>query len=162
MSTNNTHQIRPRFQLSNPKPAEELMSLLVDRIPNTTATIHGSTVGFHASIKLSEQEQEFWSPQLDIEIEEAEKGSVIKGLFGPRPNLWLLYMFLYLCCGFVLIFSLIAGFSQLSMENTPIGFYAAAPCVLIAIGLRVSAIYGQKKMKHQIEHLYNFLLEITT
>ena len=54
----------------------------------------------HIIIDVPKDENHFWSPQLNIEIEQNENNkSIVKGLFGPKPNcLDLIYVFSFCGC----------------------------------------------------------------
>ena len=91
-----TIEIRPRFQ----KTVELSQQKILDRIQNSLDSddipIKGYIVDHHVVLKVLEKDRHFWSPQLDLEIEEKEEGCLIRGIFGPHPSVWFMfYLLLY-------------------------------------------------------------------
>ena len=116
-------ELRPRFRITTSKPTEEVIKNLSNERTRDSTKINGRVVDHHAVLKLPENEISFWSPQLDIEVETNSDGKgEVRGLFGPRPNLSLLFMFIYMVFAILTFFAITWGFSQLSNGQTVIGF----------------------------------------
>jgi hypothetical protein len=78
--------------------------------------------GHHIWFYIGLLHREKHSPHLHLEIEKMEDGNTfIRGLYGPDPVLWTLFMFLhFVVAGLFVIFSMIA-FSKWSLDQ-PFGF----------------------------------------
>lgn len=78
--------------------------------------------GHHIWLHVDLLNREKYSPHLHLEIEKMEDGNTsIRGLYGPDPVLWTLFMFLhFVVAGIFIIFSIIT-FSKWSL-NQPFGF----------------------------------------
>ena len=78
--------------------------------------------GHHIWFYIGLLHREKHSPHLHLEIEKMEDGNTfIRGLYGPDPVLWTLFMFLhFIVAGLFVIFSMIA-FSKWSLDQ-PFGF----------------------------------------
>ncbi|SHG07829.1 hypothetical protein SAMN05444396_104190 [Flavobacterium segetis] len=68
------------------------------------------TRGTHIWINIIGSEKRYYSPHLHLELEaKSENETHIRGLFGPDPTLWTLFMFLhFVIAGIFLIFTGIA------------------------------------------------------
>ncbi len=54
----------------------------------------------HIIIDVPKKEEHFWSPQLNLEVVKSEENkSIVKGLFGPKPQVWTLFMFIHFVVG---------------------------------------------------------------
>jgi len=78
--------------------------------------------GHHIWFYIGLLHREKHSPHLHLEIEKMEDGNTfVRGLYGPDPVLWTLFMFLhFVVAGLFVIFSMIA-FSKWSLDQ-PFGF----------------------------------------
>ena len=80
-------------------------------------------------------------------------GSVLRGRFGPHPEMWTLFIFLYMAVGFLATIGLILGFVQWQSGMDPWGFWGVGigvPSLAVLYG--ISAI-GQKLSAYQMEEL---------
>ena len=152
-------QLKLRFQITSPLPKEQLVDLLKSRMTKNTDRIHGPVLRDHATINLPINQQSIWSPQLNLDFNQEGSGTVIKGSFGPKPSIWLFFMFIYIVCGFVIIFGGIIGMSQISMDKPPIGIYPIPFCILISFGVYYASVYGKKKSQPQMIKLMKYLLK---
>src|SRR5690625_7851659 len=65
---------------------------------NHKQVIFGFANNEMAELQLYKDSEKYWSPQLQIRIEENEENSdflEIRGVFGPRSSVWTFFMFLY-------------------------------------------------------------------
>lgn len=118
--TSSKHKLNTRFRWVSPQPADTIIKHIKEHFdvhqPDLTLKIERHYV----KIGIPTKEQTFWSPQLGINIYENEEGTVIRGLYGPKPNVWLLFWFGYIFLGFV---TLLAGMYVLSMRSLGIFSY---------------------------------------
>ena len=102
--------IRPRFQIPSGLSQAKLLEKIRTALEQPDAPVKGTIIDHHVILRIPVAHQHYWSPQLDLEIEETEKRTVIKGLFGPNPSVWFMYIFFYSVLSFVSIMVLIMGF----------------------------------------------------
>ncbi|MFT5722949.1 MAG: hypothetical protein ACI9JN_000054 [Bacteroidia bacterium] len=100
-------EIRPRFRKQSQQSLEALLSQLQLIFDNNEDQILGSIVHRHATVNIPLDQAHFWSPQLTLNFEEVDEGTLIRGLYGTNPNVWLLFMFLYFFMGFVAMMLLV-------------------------------------------------------
>ena len=94
-STINEVVLRPRFKFERNQNNEELLSLF-DKAKQAQSNFIVSRIDNHVFLKLPKQKQHFWSPQLHLEIDNVdENNSIIRGLFGPNPTVWTMFMFFH-------------------------------------------------------------------
>ncbi|CAM1342957.1 GTP-binding protein [Tenacibaculum amylolyticum] len=87
--------LKPRFQIDFGMNADVLVSKISKEITDEKK-YKIKLVDNHMVIDIPEKENHYWSPQLNLEIEElTEKQSKIRGLFGPKPQVWTLFMFIH-------------------------------------------------------------------
>jgi hypothetical protein len=129
------------------------MSILRERLRGTDYMECTRSKGRCAYFFVDEEERKIWSPHLSIQVEPEGDGSILRGRFGPHPELWTLYMFLYTAVGFLAVMGLILGFVQWQSDMTPWGYWGVAggvPGILLLYGISAT---GQKLSAHQMEEL---------
>jgi hypothetical protein len=92
--------LRPRFSIDLNKNYQEIITNFSDAFKDDKTKFRGSIVDGHIFISVSKKDEHFWSPQLHLEIlEKDDKTSELKGLFGPIPQVWTLFMFIHFIIG---------------------------------------------------------------
>lgn len=73
----------------------------------------------HVWIALSHAEKKYYSPTLHLEFEAAEDAhqTNVRGLFGPEPSLWTLFMFLHFVVAGIFIMFMTFAYSDWTMEQ---------------------------------------------
>ena len=153
-------EIRPRFHYDSPRPPAEILERLGQAVKQKDAPVNGLVIDQHVYLRMPAEQQHFWSPQLNLEVQEAEagQGSTISGLFGPRETVWLMYIFFYSLLGFISMMVMIMGFSQLNLGLSARILWllpVLALLFLLAIG---TARTGQKLGHAEMDQLYDFFL----
>lgn len=112
---------------------------------------------------IPKDEQHFWSPQLQLQLETDEWGTqTVRGLYGPNPNVWILFIYGYAALGILGTFALIIGLSQWTLAQTPWGLWASGLITLLALTLYVLAQTGQKlgaAQTFRLHHCYEEAVE---
>ena len=116
--------IRPKFELYiDHLNIREVIKRISVALEKENAPVKGTVIDSHIILRIPLDKQHYWSPQLDLEISEEDIGCKIKGLFGPRPSVWFMFVFFYSVLGFVSVMVMIMG---LSLSNISSGG-ASAP-----------------------------------
>lgn len=149
--------LRPRFRFISKYSVEEIeqqlrATLLSQLYPCTGSVRHG-----FATINISKQDQHFWSPQLTISIEETEEGTSVRGLYGPKPSVWTLFIFFYTLIGFGAIISAMIGFSNLSLDKAAGILWLSPILLLLFLSLFGVSRMGKKLGKEQMQILHLFI-----
>ncbi|MCV6629910.1 MAG: GTP-binding protein [Flavobacteriaceae bacterium] len=112
MELSNDIVLRPRFQRELTLNKEAVIQAFLDA-KKIQKNFIITQVDDHIFIKLPKKEQHFWSPQLHLEVEEtAEKHTLLKGLFGPNPTVWTMFMFFHF-----VVAGLFFGFGTWAFSN---------------------------------------------
>ncbi|TQD40080.1 GTP-binding protein [Haloflavibacter putidus] len=161
MELSNEIVLRPRFDEPLPVEKESLFeSFKAEKTSQKRFIV--SLVDTHIFIKIPKKDQNFWTPQLHLEIKTDFEGKdKIHGFFGPNPTVWTMFMFLH----FVLITSFLGilawGYSLYSLKQgiiVPIG--VGVFLVLMWLALYIGGRIGKKQGKREMQLLYGFYKEV--
>lgn len=147
------HRIRPTFSIPLAPGADEVMGILRERLQGTDYEECTRSKGRCAYFFVDEEERRVWSPHLSVQVEPRPVGSLLRGRFGPHPELWTLYMFLYTAVGFLAVMGLMLGFVQWQSGMEPWGFWgigAGLPGLAVLYGISAT---GQRLSAHQMDEL---------
>ena len=93
-------RIRPRFKTTSHLSPIEIQQRLEKRLQSHPNDCIGKVIPNYVVLKIPKKEQHYWSPQLSLQLEESETAdTVIRGLYGPSPNVWSLFTFGYASMG---------------------------------------------------------------
>ena len=163
-------RIRPTFSIPLTPGPDKAMEVLRDRLKGTEYDDCSRSKGRCAYFFVDEKERRFWSPHLSVQVEpsspssehaglgsqgSALAGSVLKGRFGPHPEMWTLFVFLYSAVGFLATIGLVLGFVQWQSNMEPWGVWGAWIGVPGLAALYGVSATGQKLSAHQMEALKN-------
>jgi hypothetical protein len=110
-------------------------------------------------LRILPEERHFWSPQLNISLEEKEDGTLIRGLYGPNPSIWAMFFFAYAALGIIILFAGMVVLSQLSLGmETPLWWLLLLSSILFLI-IYLTAQIGQKIGAQQMFDLHHFYEE---
>lgn len=154
-------RIRPRFKHLCQEPSKDLETRIKAELDKEGAICVGDCLPGHINLKIPFAQRHFWSPQLNITIEEVEgEGTVIRGLYGPNPTVWAIFFFGYVATGVLIFFLGMWGLTRYSL-GMPAGILWAVP-VLVAVGiiLYLIAQFGQKLGAEQMFTLHHFYEEL--
>ncbi|RPD91783.1 GTP-binding protein [Aureibaculum marinum] len=115
----------------------------------------------HIIIDVPKNEDHFWSPQLQIEIVEEEGKAFLKGLFGPKPQVWTMFMFFHFIVGLAFFVFLIMAYTQYSLKQEY--QFAMSMCIAMPIIWILFYVFGQlgkKKGYRQMLALDEFVKRI--
>ncbi|MBL4939023.1 MAG: GTP-binding protein [Lutibacter sp.] len=93
---NNAIFLRPRFKMYLDVSQQKIISKFKDNLKDENCNYCSKIIDGHIIIDVPIKESHFWSPQLTIEIEKIEiNKAVVRGLYGPKPQVWTLFMFFH-------------------------------------------------------------------
>lgn len=152
-------RIRPKVRFQSHLSPGEVISKLREHLKKTNATCEGQTTVHFASIYPPEDQQHFWSPQLTLTFDETDTGCTVKGLFGPRPSVWTMFVFFYSVIGFAffMVTMIALSFYSLQMENNLVWLIPVLLAILLSLFLVAYA--GQKFGHRQIIIIQKFVEE---
>ncbi|AFM05218.1 hypothetical protein Fleli_2865 [Bernardetia litoralis DSM 6794] len=152
-------RIRPRFQQRITRSPESLMQLFEQQLIACENGCVGSIIPEnHVLIQINSSERHFWSPQLWLTFDSESDGSTLmRGLYGPSPSVWTLFIFGYGALGVAALFITLAGLSQLNLDMSAPILWALPIIFSLALGIYITAQMGQKLGAQQTFELHQFL-----
>lgn len=150
-------RLRPRFERVVPCPPEEALARLRAVLEQPGARCRGGVYGSHAVLYVPRTEERVWSPFLSLDVGWHPEGALVRGLFGPKPAVWTLFVAAYAVCLFGALFAGGFAYAQWSLGQPAwalAGLPAAAMGALVTYGF---ARYGQHRGRAQMDHLRGFL-----
>ena len=158
MQISNEIVLRPRFSILLNKSPKQVLEAF-ENIKNNCDAIQINVLDVHVFLKISKAQQLFWSPQLHLEVLETSQTScTIKGLFGPSPKVWTLFMLFHFVTA-----SLFMGFGIWTYSNWTLDIQFTTPLLLtflmvvVWISLYISGRLGKQKGRYQMLELYDFM-----
>ncbi|OSY86937.1 hypothetical protein WH52_14235 [Tenacibaculum holothuriorum] len=152
---------KPRFQIDFGMNADVLLSKISKEITEEDK-YKIKLVDNHIVIDVPEKDNHYWSPQLQLEVESlTEETSKIKGLFGPKPQVWSLFMFIHFGVATAFLVFVILAYINVTLDREgifPIVMLVALPIVWVALYLlgRMGKSTGQPQM----DELKNFTKDL--
>lgn len=148
--------IRPRIRQTIPLSQKELeerfqLAAASQDLIKATPFVMG-----HSTFKINQQRSSYWTPELHISLEETEEGTIIRGLFGPKPQVWTLFVLFYSIIGLAITIIGLYGLSLLFIENDAPILWTVPILVLLLLSIYATSWYGKKLGSHEIELLSKF------
>ena len=155
------YRVRPRFQVETSEAPGDFLSKIKKGLGTQGATCHGKVYPTYAILSLPFEERHYWSPQLHISVEETEDGSLVRGLYGPRPIVWTMFVFFYAMIGFAALIVSIVGLSHLTLDQPANILWFVPGLVLLFLSLYLVAYFGKRRGHDQMETLHRFVEKTT-
>ncbi|MFV1884507.1 MAG: hypothetical protein ACMZ7B_08470 [Balneola sp.] len=152
-------KIRPRIRFESPYSPEQLHRKLKEQLAKPEVECEGQVLPGFATFYPLKKDQHYWSPQLTIHFEQSETGSLIRGLYGPQPTVWTMFMFFYSLIGFITLIAAMVSLSYWSLGQESIIFWSVPALILVFLSLYLVAYLGQKFGHQQIVYIHRFLEE---
>ena len=154
-------KFRPRFKIETQLTTEQAEEKIIARFkaPHNFVT---SQVKGHYIVQFPEQIRQYWSPQMDISVyyDEYTETTQIRCLLAPAPTVWTMFIFLYSFAGFGIMFGLIIGSSQYTLDQDPLGFWMALGSFIVMAALFAIAQFGKRITIEEMRDLRDFIYEI--
>jgi len=153
--------LKPRFKVLVPKKQQEVLSHLESELKLKNNTFDYKIVSHHIVLDIKREANHFWSPQLHLEVEsEADNSSVVRGLFGPKPQVWTFFMFVHFAVALIFLVFLVIAYSNYTLDKDY--SFALTICIIMPILWIIFYIFGQLGKKNgysQMLELHDFLME---
>lgn len=154
---NEEFHVRPRFRRSSPLSPEQIQERIKNALEETDVPCQGRLIAGHATLFIPKRDQHYWSPQLSLSFEEENSGTLIRGLFGPRPQVWTMFVLFYSTIGFAALIVLVFGLSYWSLGKSISILWWVPVLALLYLSLYLVAYFGQKLGKDQMILLQKFI-----
>ncbi|MEN8187612.1 MAG: GTP-binding protein [Bacteroidota bacterium] len=158
-SENNPILLKPRFRLFFKESQEDILQKFRKNLNKENCKYCSKIVDHHVIIDVPKDEERFWSPQMHLEIEkENETGkTMVRGLFGPKPKIWTLFMFFHFVIAIAFVIFLVIAYSNYSLNQDY--KFALNMCLLmpaLSLALYLVGQIGKRISKNQMEELSKF------
>lgn len=153
--------LRPRFKIAlNRSHTCVLEAFEAKRLDQKQFIV--SRVDDHVFIKLPKAQQQFWSPQLHLEINALENNkSQLYGLFGPNPTVWTLFMFLhFLVAGLFIAFCIWAYSNYALKVDYQLQVWGLIGMVILWFILYFSGRLSKTSNQKEMTALYTFMSSV--
>lgn len=156
-------EIRPRFILTSKASVETICGrykaiLLTKQRPFSGKVRHG-----YISIIPSEEYRHYWSPHLSITVEPCEEDeslTLLKGLYGPSPSVWTMFVFIYAIVALTTVIITVIGLANISIDESGQILWALPFLVILFLSIYATSYLGQSKGKDQIKEIDEFFVTI--
>jgi hypothetical protein len=155
----NQLRLRPRFKKKVDFTIDEVKESITNSIKTNAEKCNGKIVDNHVILKIPLVQQHYWSPQLTLELQKENEETIIRGLFGPKPAVWTMFVFFYSAIGFLTLMGLIFGLSQMMLKMNPYGLWSVPIGGSILIGLFIISKIGQGFSQDQMHQLNTVVTE---
>ncbi|MEM1056238.1 MAG: hypothetical protein AAGI52_11975 [Bacteroidota bacterium] len=149
--------MRPRFEYIAPCPADAAPERLHAALAREDAPCRGRVFGGHAVLHVLHDQERVWSPFLSLDIVWHGEGTLVRGLFGPKPSIWSLFVAAYAICGFGALFAAGFAYVQWTLDQPPWALWLVLVAALGALATYAFARYGQQRGRGQMDLLRGFL-----
>jgi hypothetical protein len=154
--------LRPRFTIDLEENNEKMIQRFSSAFTSEKCLFIGNIVDDHIFISVAKKDEHFWSPQLHLEIlEQTEKTALLKGLFGPKPQVWTLFMFVHFIIGISFLAFGALLYTRFSLNESiffPLSMVISLP--LLWILLYFLGKIGKDTGKKQMKDLHDFMIEV--
>ncbi len=156
----NETALRPRYkfasELCTDEIRERLKTALKDDQVNKFKLQH-RLVSHHLLISFPAVHRHFWSPTLDVNMEQSTDGkTTVRLLIGPEASIWTMFMFFYTVAWLAVLTGIVLGYSQYSLGKGVFLLWLIPVGLALFLIFYFSAIAGKSKAQEQMKQLMDF------
>ena len=162
-------RIRPRIREFTNNSIEAVIEKFRAIINSKKYPFQAKIVEHHLIIKYHHDEQEFWSPELTLEVVEnpfkndefAEhtEHTLLRGYISPKPSIWTFFIFTYVGLGLACLSFVVYGTSQMMLDQPTNLLWYALGCVIGILAMFIASQVGQRLGDKQTEILVRMVKE---
>lgn len=156
----NAIRSRPRFKVVSKMTAEKFSEKMNIHLKNRNKVLGGYCNTEVGVIYVLQDREKYWAPELQLRIEKEFQDAndiSIRGVFGPRPSVWTLFMFFYGLGGAVLLTIGLYGWIELALGIGNLWVWSNFLGLLLIVGPYISAKFGQRIAKGHMDVLRTFI-----
>ncbi|MGI9530810.1 GTP-binding protein [Lutimonas sp.] len=152
--------LKPRFKLKYSASVEEILDEFRGNLAIEDCKYKSKIVNHHIVIDVPLDEEHFWSPQLHVEVEKEDEVTVVKGILGPKPKIWTMFMFLHFIVALAFFIFFVIFYSKWSLDQD----YQFSMIMFLLMPVLWFVLYfigqlGKKIGYEQMVGLHNFLIK---
>ena len=153
--------IRPRFKVEVPFSSDEMTDRIKNELNKESSICKGKVISGFAIVVLPKKIQHYWSPQASVNIIKENNKVMLSVLYGPKPNIWTMFVFFYALIGFLTMMVSMMGLSHLSLGKSATVLYFVPVLIILFLSLFFVAHLGKKKSNKQMHILHEFVERCT-
>ena len=135
--------MRPRFEFQLPVTRETWLEALRSALQDDTGSLRGQVFRKHAVVEMRDEHRTFWSPYLNLEVEDEPDGSAIRGRFSPHPHVWTMFMAVYIFLAIVALGGVTYGIVQATLGQPPWSLWIAPAAIALFAFVYGATLIGQ-------------------
>lgn len=149
--------MQPAFVLEVPLSADDLMPKIRQAVQTPEIQPNTASAGACIDFKVAPDERRFWSPHLNVQVGDIEDdqdgGSELHCRYSPRPEVWTMFMAIYLVASCLIFAAAIFGYVQWILDESPWALVVIPLLALVILGLHLASLIGQGWSSDQMEEL---------
>ncbi len=151
--------LRPKFSMQSSQSLPDVVNALKSALAANSReiSIWGDVFKSSAVLRIPTDRRHYWSPELQLGIEGSSGGTIIRGMFGPRPAVWSLFIALYVFVAFVGLMGGAYGLSQMALDRPPTVLWSVPASIVAAAIIYLVARTGRRLGSAQMRELKDFL-----
>ncbi len=152
--------LKPRFKMAFKENEEDILNKFKINLQGNNCKYCSKIIDYHVVIDVPIEEDHFWSPQLHVEIEKEENKTIVKGVLGPKPIVWTLFIFLHFVIAIAFFVFFVIFYSKWSL-NQDYSFSMIMTFImpLLSIILYFFGQLGKRFGYDQMVELHDFLMD---
>ncbi|MBK7981213.1 MAG: hypothetical protein IPK06_14645 [Ignavibacteriae bacterium] len=150
-------ELRPRIKIISKLGREQVMDIILQKIYDPNSQFKGWIKEGFAVIYTLQNDKHIWTPQINLQIDEIENGTEIRGTIGPNENIWTAFAFTFSILGFFAFACLFWGLSRLSLGYSATILWAVPIILIIILGVYMLAKIGQQLSRNEVRQLRKFV-----
>lgn len=151
--------VRPRIRHEVPEEPDKVREMLIKHEYYHRQDLLFTKQHNHCTIQVHPSQQHYWSPYATFNLEKTEDGTIVRGIVGPRPNLWASFMVVYVFSLASFTIMAVIGTGMLSLNKSGILLYLSPIFLLLFFVTYLAAQYGKNKAYHQTKQIKEFIIE---
>lgn len=153
-------RMRPRFRKQLDVTPDEVMEHFEECFRSGECAYVTQFHEHQVEITIPDERQHFWSPYLNLLVEQREGGTELDGRFGPNVAVWTMFVAAYAVLGIAAGVGVMMGFSQMSLDQETTGFWLAGACVVGIALVYAVALVGQRLAGPQMSEIRGFVEQL--
>jgi len=153
-------QARPQIAFVSSLSAAEIEERFRVALADPDCPVEGQIFPKHIDLLMSAEQRHFWSPWLPLDVAVGEAGTELRGRFGPHPNVWTAFVFVYSVLAVLAVVALCFGGAQLMLGTSPWAFGVMAACLALGAFIYGAEFIGKGMGSEQMWVMRDFVARV--
>jgi fatty acid desaturase len=150
-------ELRPRINIISELEKDEIIERIKNKVEDPDTPCSGWAKEGYALICAPEIERHIWTPQLNLQIDEIDGKTEVRGVIGPSASVWTAFAFTFSLLGFIAFVSLFWGLSRLSLDYSAHILWVVPIALVLILVVYLIARIGQQMTQNQVRQLKNII-----